>query len=127
MSSMISPLLYGLPPGLASMIEKQPQMVLSMHALRKAATSGPSSVHMISGEVSIDRPCSEYSGNTTRSIVPWLRRALPTSATMRSVCAASSSGVRTTGSWHCTRPMTTPFADLFRPPKPLMECSSTCG
>lgn len=35
-------------------------------------TSGPSSVHMISGLVSIDRPCSAYSGNTTRSMVCWL-------------------------------------------------------
>ena len=71
-----------MPPGLSSMMEKQPQMRLSMQACLKAATSGPSSVHMISGLVSIERPCSAYSGKTTRSIVPRLRRALPTMATI---------------------------------------------
>ena len=60
------------------MMEKQPQMLLSTQACRNAATSGPSSRHMISGLVSIDSPCSEYSGNTTRSMVARLRRALPT-------------------------------------------------
>jgi hypothetical protein len=80
------------------MIEKQPQMLLAMQACLKAATSGPSSVHMMAGEVSIDRPCSEYSGNTTRSMVDWLRRALATSSQMRAVCDARSAGVLTTGS-----------------------------
>src|SRR5258707_1282423 len=59
------------------MMEKQPQILLSTQAFLKAVTSGPSSRHMISGLVSIDNPCSEYSGNTTRSMVPRLRRALP--------------------------------------------------
>jgi hypothetical protein len=44
---------------------------------------GPSSEHMIAGLVSMERPCSAYSGNTTRSMVGILRRALPTMATMR--------------------------------------------
>ena len=73
------------------MMEKQPQMSLAMQAPRKCSTSGPSSRHMISGLVSIDRPCSEYSGKTTRSMVAMLRRALATSAQMRSVCRARSS------------------------------------
>ena len=51
------------------MIEKQPQIRCSTQAALNAATSGPSSVHMSSGAVFIDRPCSAYSGNTTRSIV----------------------------------------------------------
>ena len=55
-----------------------------MHAALNAATSGPSMRHISSGAVLIDRPCSAYSGKTTRSIVPaLLRRALPTIATMR--------------------------------------------
>ena len=45
---MMMPELNGMPPGLSSMMEKQPQMRLSMQACLKAATSGPSSVHMIS-------------------------------------------------------------------------------
>ena len=80
------------------MMEKQPQMLLSMQACLNAATSGPSSEHMMAGLVSIDRPCRAYSGNTTRSMVGMLRRALPTMATMRRVWAARSSGVLTTGS-----------------------------
>jgi antirestriction protein ArdC len=54
---------------------------------RRAAEAAeePGAIHMISGLVSIDRPCREYSGNTTRSMVPRLRRALPTMYTMRSV------------------------------------------
>ena len=72
------------------------------------------------GAVLIDRPCSAYSGNTTRSMVPWLRRALPTSSQMRWVCAASCAGVSTTGSCSCTRPTTTPCFDLLSPPSPLM-------
>ena len=79
------------------MIEKQPQILCSMQAFLKAATSGPSSRHMISGLVSIDSPCSEYSGNTTRSMVDRLRRALPTIQTIRSVCRARSAFVATTG------------------------------
>src|SRR5690606_1397597 len=59
------------------MMEKQPQMLCSMQACFSAATSGPSRVQRMSGEVSIDRPCREYSGNTMRSIVGMLRRALP--------------------------------------------------
>jgi hypothetical protein len=102
------------------MIEKQPQMRLSMQAFLKAATSGPSSEHMISDAVSIERPCSAYSGNTTRSIVPWLRRAFATSSQMRCVCAASSALVLTTGSCSCTSPTTTPCSDLLRPPRPLI-------
>jgi len=49
-----------------------------------------------------------------------LRRALPTIATIRSACAASCTGVSTTGSCSCTSPITTPFGDLFNPPSPLM-------
>ena len=118
---MISPELYGYPPGLCSMIEKQPQMRLSRHAALKAATSGPSSVHMMAGLVSIDSPCRLYSGNTTRSIVGRLPRALATtSATIRAVCRARSSGVRTTGSCAWTRPITTPLGLLLRPPRPFI-------
>src|SRR5712671_8157777 len=58
------------------MIEKQPQILLSMQAFLNAATSGPSSWHMMSGLVSIDRPCREYSGNTTRSMVPQIAARL---------------------------------------------------
>ena len=105
------------------MIEKQPQMLLAMQACLKAATSGPSSVHMMAGSVAMLRPCSEYSGNTTRSIVPWLRRALATMSQMRCVCAARSAGVATTGSVNCTRPTTTPCLDLFNPPRPDIACS----
>ena len=64
------------------MIEKQPQILLSRQACLNAAISGPSSEHMIAGFMSIDSPCSEYSGKTTRSIVAMLRRALPTIATI---------------------------------------------
>ena len=76
--------------------------------------------HISSGAVLIDRPCSEYSGNTTRSMVGRLRRALPTIATMRSVCAASSAGFVTVGNCSCTMPSTTPAGDRLRPPSPLM-------
>ena len=75
---------------------------------------------MIAGLVSIDSPCSEYSGNTTRSIVGMLRRALPTSAQMRSHCVSRSAPLFTTGSCSCTSPITTPFGDLFSPPSPLI-------
>src|SRR5947209_15167500 len=102
------------------MMEKQPQILLSPQACFKAATSGPSISHMISGLVSIESPCSEYSGKTTRSIVAKLRRALPTMATMRCVCCARSAFVVTTGNCDCTRPMTTPLGDLFNPPSPFM-------
>ena len=118
---MTRPELNGLPFGLASMIEKQPQIRLSRQACLKAATSGPSSVHRISGRVSIDRPCSAYSGKTTRSIVAMLARALATIATMRSAWAVTSARVAMVGSCSWTRPMTTPFGDLFSPPSPFMR------
>ncbi len=75
---------------------------------------------MISGLVSIDRPWSEYSGNTTRSMVGMPLRALVTMAEILFVCAARSAFVATTGSWSCTNPMTTPSGDLFNPPSPVM-------
>ncbi len=105
------------------MMEKQPQMRLSRQACLKASTSGPSTRHMISGFVSMDRPWSEYSGKTTRSIVERLRRALPTISTMRAVWRFRSSGVATVGSCSCTQPMTTPLSDLFNPPRPFMPGS----
>src|SRR3981081_650825 len=120
---MTRPLLYGLPCGLASMMEKQPQIRFSMQAFLNAVTSGPSRRHMIAGFVSIDRPCKAYSGNTTRSMPGILRRAFATIAQMRSVCSARSCGVRTTGSCSCTMPSTTPFGDLFNPPSPLIRDS----
>ena len=94
-----------------------------MQAFLNAATSGPSRRHMIEGFVSIDRPCSEYSGNTTRSMVERLRRALPTMATILSVWRARSSLVTTTGNCNCTSPITTPSGDLLRPPSPFMSRS----
>src|SRR5438105_2708202 len=105
------------------MMEKQPQILLSMQACLKAATSGPSRRHMMSGLVSIDSPCSEYSGNTTRSMVERLRRALPTMVTMRSVWRVRSALDATTGNCSCTSPMTTPLGDLLRPPSPFMSNS----
>src|ERR1043166_6339160 len=99
-------------------------MALSVQAWRNAATSGPSTEHMIAGLVSMERPCSAYSGNTTRSMVGMLRRALLTMATMVSVCLARSVGVATVGSCSWTRPMTTPLGDLLRPPNPFMGSSS---
>src|SRR3984957_5911725 len=102
------------------MMEKQPQMRLSRQACLSAAISGPSSEHMIAGFMSIDRPCREYSGKTTRFIVPMLRRALPTVATIFCVCAARSACVTTTGNCNCTTPTTTPFGDLLRPPSPFI-------
>ncbi len=102
------------------MTEKQPQMLLSRQAILKAATSGPSRAHMMSGLVSIDSPCRLYSGNTTRSMVPRLPRAFATVRTILSVWAVSSAGVLTTGSCACTRPITTPFGLLLRPPNPFM-------
>src|SRR5882672_3959724 len=117
---MMMPELNGLAPGLRSMIEKQPQMRCCTQAARKAATSGPSSEHMIAGSMLIDRPCSAYSGNTTRSMVGMLRRALPTMSTMRCVCAANSSGVATVGSCSWTSPITTPLGVLFNPPSALI-------
>ena len=39
------------------------------------------------------------------------------------VCAARSAGVTTTGNCSCTRPITTPFGDLLRPPSPFISCS----
>src|SRR5260370_22002652 len=120
---MISPELNGLPCGFCSMIEKQPQMRFSMQACLKAATSGPSSEHMIAGLVSIESPCRAYSGNTTKSIVAMLRRALATKPTIFSVCLCRSAAVATTGSCSCTMPMTTPFGVLLRPPSPLIVTS----
>ena len=73
-----------------SMMEKQPQIRLSMQACRKLATSGPSSRDINSGLVSIDSPCSEYSGNTTRSMVGVPLRAFCTIAQIFLVCAARS-------------------------------------
>src|SRR3974390_2251173 len=102
------------------MIEKQPQIRLSMQAFLNAATSGPSRRHMIAGLVSIDSPWSEYSGKTTRSMVERLRRALPTLATMRSGWGARAALVTTTGNCSCTSPITTPSGDLFNPPSPFM-------
>jgi hypothetical protein len=66
---MMIPLLYGFPRGLASIIEKHPQMLFSRQAAANAAVSGPPTSHMIAGSVLIDSPCRAYSGNTTRSIV----------------------------------------------------------
>jgi len=40
-----------------------------------------------------------------------------------SVCAAMSARVAISGSFSCTRPMTTPFGDLFSPPKPFTGAS----
>src|SRR5436189_1827891 len=119
---MMMPVLYGLPFGLNSISEKQPHSLCSAHAALNAATSGPSMRHISSGAVLIDNPCSAYSGKTTRSSPALLRRALATIATIRSACAASWAGVSTTGSCSWTRPMTTPFGDLLRPPRPLMTC-----
>src|SRR3989454_4031363 len=102
------------------MIEKQPQIFSLAHAVLNAATSGPSSRHMISGLVSIERPCSEYSGKTTRSIVGMPFRALVTKAQILFACAARSAFVTTTGSCDCTSPITTPSGDLFSPPSPLI-------
>src|SRR5262245_51875482 len=118
------PALYGLPRGLRSMIEKQPQIRCVAHAAWNAATSGPSSVHMMAGFVSIDSPCNAYSGKTTRSIVGMPSRAFATIRQIFSVCRARSSGVATTGNWSCTSPITTPLGDLFRPPSPLTVVSS---
>src|SRR6202453_34724 len=101
-------------------MEKQPQIRLSRQACLNAAISGPSSEHMIAGFMSIDRPCREYSGKTTRSIVAMLRRALPTVAAIFRACAARSAGVTTTGNCNCTTPTTTPFGDLLRPPSPFI-------
>src|ERR1700678_2168367 len=101
-------------------MEKQPQIRLSRQACLNAAISGQSREHMIAGFISIDRPCREYSGKTTRSIVAMLRRALPTIATIFFVCAARSAGVTTTGNCNCTTPTTTPFGDLLRPPRPFI-------
>ena len=75
---MTMPVLYGLPFGLYSISEKQPQSLCSTQAAWKAATSGPSIRHISSGAVLIERPCSAYSGKTTRSRPALLRRALPT-------------------------------------------------
>src|SRR5258708_35078379 len=83
--------LKGLAPGLSSMIEKQPQMRCSAQACLNAATSGPSSEHMMAGSVLIGRPCSAYSGNTTRSIVGMLRRGV-------SAIGAKARGLRRAGS-----------------------------
>ena len=68
----------------------------------------------------MDSPCSAYSGNTTRSMLGMFRRALATMSQILRVCAARSAGVLVTGSCSCTRPITTPFGDLFSPPNPLM-------
>ena len=51
-----------------SMMLKQPQMRHSAHFDCRALTSGPSSVHMMSGEVDMLRPCSMYSGKTIMSM-----------------------------------------------------------
>src|SRR5271155_2510897 len=60
-------------------------------------------------------------------MVGMLRRALPTMATMRWACQARSSGVATTGSCNCTRPITTPFGVLFKPPSPLILATRSFG
>src|SRR5258706_1238086 len=114
------PELNGLPFGFASISEKHPHTLCSAHAVLNAATSGPSSVHMIAGLVSIDRPCSAYSGNTTRSRVGMPRLAVATCAQIRAVWRLRSSRVATTGSCSCTIPSTTPLGVLLRPPRPLM-------
>src|ERR1700691_91537 len=105
------------------MMEKQPQMPFSRQACLNAAISSPSSEHMIAGFISIDRPCREYSGKTTRSIVAILRRALPTVAAIFRACAARSAGVALIGDCNCTTPTTTPFGDLLRPPRPFIALS----
>src|ERR1700722_757273 len=102
------------------MIEKHPQTRSRAQAALNAATSGPSTRHMIEGLVSIDRPCSAYSGKTTRSSVGMPFFAFVTMATIFCTCARRSTGVATTGSCSCTSPMTTPRGDLFNPPSPLM-------
>src|SRR6266404_2347605 len=109
------------------MIEKQPQILLSAQAFLNAATSGPSSEHMIAGLVSIERPCSAYSGNTTRSMLGMLRRALAVMATMRWVWVARSSVVTTFGSCNCTSPITTPFGVLFNPPSAFIVALPSFG
>src|SRR2546426_6704055 len=90
------------------MIEKQPQIFSLAHAVLNAATSGPSSRHMISGLVSIERPCSEYSGKTTRSIVGMPFRALVTKAQILFACAARSAFVTTTRSEEHTSELQSP-------------------
>ena len=90
----------GVAAGLASMMEKQPQMWCSMHAALKDATSGPSRLTISSGAVLMERPCSVL-GEDDESMVPRLRRALPTIQQMRSAWALSWAGVSTTGSCSC--------------------------
>ena len=101
---MISPELYGLPSGLYSMMEKQPQIRLSMQACLKLATSGPSSRDISSALVSIERPCSEYSGNTTRSMVDMFLRAFCTIAQIFLVCAVRSPLVAMVGKLQLNEP-----------------------
>ncbi len=103
------------------MIEKQPQMRFSEHAFLKLATSGPSSRDIRSALVSMDRPCSEYSGKTTRSMVVIPLRAFATMAQIFCVCAARSLLLAIVGSCSCTSPMTTPSGALFNPPSPLID------
>src|SRR5215472_6439351 len=74
------------------MMEKQPQMRLSMQACRKLAISGPSSRDINSGLVSIDSPCSEYSGKTTRSMVGMPLRALHHRANLLGLCGEIALG-----------------------------------
>ncbi len=76
--------------------ETAPDLVLDAGRLERCDFRPIHPAH--DGRVRIHRQAvSAYSGNTTRSIVPRLRRALPTIETMRAVCAARSSGVTTMG------------------------------
>jgi hypothetical protein len=92
-----------------------------MQAFLKLATSGPSSRDISSALVSIDRPCSEYSGKTTRSIVDMPLRAFAAIAQIFLVCAARSLLVAMVGNCSCTNPITTPSGVLFNPPSPLIR------
>jgi hypothetical protein len=65
-------------------------VILSTQVFLKLATSGPSNRDTSSELVSIERPCSEYSGKTTRSMVDMFLRAFCTIAQTRFVCAARS-------------------------------------
>ena len=101
------------------MIEKHAQIFSRSQALRIIETSSPSILQVTSSDVSIDRPCKEYSGNTIKSIEERFERAFVTILQIFSVCASTLALVfMSDGNWSCITPIVTPLGDGFKPPKP---------
>lgn len=103
-----------------SIILKTPQTFSSLHTALKAAASGPDKVHIIDGDMDIERPWILYSGKRIRSVEGYARFVWRTSEQICSVASARCWGVETWKSWDCTAAMVMPPEVLLSPPKPLI-------